>query len=423
MTSRISGFYKLSPEKRLDKIADHVGLAEEEKSILKGDSAFSIKQADRMVENVIGYLPIPLGVAANFKVNGKDVFVPMATEEPSVIAAASNAAKLAYDSGGFVTSYSGSIMIGQIQVTGVRDPYGAMARIYENKEELIHLCNQQDPTLVSLGGGIQDVHVRMVHTDTEKMIVIHLHVDTKDAMGANAVNTMAEAASPFIEKITKGKVILRILSNLADERITRVRAVFENPFQNDQEAIDKFYKAAQLAIYDPYRAATHNKGIMNGISSVVLATGNDTRAVEAGAHVYASVSGQYQSLTRWEKGENNKIIGTLEMPLAVGLVGGATQSHPVAKLATKMMGVQTAEQLAAVIASVGLAQNFAAIRALASEGIQKGHMKLHARNLAAMAGATEGEIDQVVEIAVKNQSFKFHEMEEIVKSLNTHEKG
>jgi len=422
MSSRIPGFYKLSPAKRLDKIAEHIELGEEEKDILRGNGGFSVNQADQMIENVIGYLPIPLGIAANFKVNGKDVFIPMATEEPSVVAAASHAAKLAYESGGFITSYTGSIMIGQIQVTDVEDPYGAMARVHENKEEIIKLCNKQDPTLVSLGGGMKDIHVRIVPTNSEEMILIHLLVDTRDAMGANAVNTMAEAVTPLIEKITQGSVVLRILSNLADERITRARAIFENPFEGDKVAMDKFYKAAQLAIYDPYRATTHNKGIMNGISAVVTATGNDTRAVEAGVHAYASKSGQYRSLTRWEIGKDNKIIGTIELPLAVGMVGGATQSHPVAKLATKIMGVQSAEQLAGVIASVGLAQNFAAIRALASEGIQQGHMKLHARNLAVLAGAKEDQIDEVVNIAAKHESYQFHEMEKIVKSLNTNRK-
>src|SRR5699024_6405129 len=303
MSSRIPGFYKLSPAKRLDEIAEQIDLGEEEKDILGGNGGFSVKQADQMIENVIGYLPIPLGIAANFKVNGKDVFIPMATEEPSVVAAASHAAKLAYESGGFITSYTGSIMIGQIQVTDVEDPYGAMARVHENKEEIIKLCNKQDPTLVSLGGGMKDIHVRIVPTNSEEMILIHLLVDTRDAMGANAVNTMAEAVTPLIEKITQGSVVLRILSNLADERITRARAIFENPFEGDKVAMDKFYKAAQLAIYDPYRATTHNKGIMNGISAVVTATGNDTRAVEAGVHAYASKSGQYRSLTRWEIGK------------------------------------------------------------------------------------------------------------------------
>ena len=418
MTSRISGFYKLSPEERLEKMAQHLDLSDEEKKVLQGESDFSIAQADRMVENVIGYLPIPLGVAVNFKVDGKDVFIPMATEEPSVVAAASNAAKLTYNTGGFRTSYSGSIMRGQIQVVNVKDPYGALARIYENKETILQQCNDQDPTLVSFGGGAKDLDVQVIQGETEKMVVAHLLVDTRDAMGANAVNTMAEAVSPFIEKISGGKVVLRILSNLADQRIVRARAVFENPFQGDGEVLGKFIRAYELAQADPYRAATHNKGIMNGISAVVLATGNDTRAVEAGAHAYASVSGRYCSLTRWELADDDSITGTIELPMPVGLVGGATQTHPVAKLTMKMLQVQTARELAGIIASAGLAQNFAALKALSDEGIQKGHMKLHARNMAAMAGAKEDQIDEVVKRASEQEKFNYDKIKQIVLSLH-----
>ncbi|MBM7599339.1 hydroxymethylglutaryl-CoA reductase [Virgibacillus halotolerans] len=421
MKSRISGFYKLLPEQRLNKIASLLELSEEEKKIFTGEEGFTVKQADRMIENVIGYLPIPLGIAANFKVDGEDVFVPMATEEPSVVAAASHAAKLTYDTGGFTTSYSGSIMRGQIQVTSMVDTYGALARIYENKEEIIELCNAQDPTLVAFGGGAKDLDVHVVQGESEKMLVVHLLIDTKDAMGANAVNTMAEAVSPLIEEITEGKVVVRILSNLADQRIVRARATFEDPFQGNQTTMKKFMSANHLAVADPYRAATHNKGIMNGVSAVVLATGNDTRAVEAGAHAYASISGKYSSLTRWELKGENTLVGTIELPLAVGLVGGATQSHPVAKLATKILNVKTAQQLAGIIASTGLAQNFAAIKALAGEGIQKGHMKLHARNMASVAGAPDDQIDQVVEHAVKEQRFGFHDMKHFVELLRNND--
>lgn len=417
MTTRIPGFYNLPPEHRLDKVAAILELSDDEKARIKGEHGFTLKQADRMIENAIGYLPVPLGVAVNFKVDGEDVFIPMATEEPSVVAAASHAAKLTYDTGGFTTSYTGSIMRGQIQVTSLKDPYGALARIYENKEEILELCNKQDPTLVSFGGGAKDLDVHVIQGETEKMIVVHLLIDTKDAMGANAVNTMAEAVSPVIEKITEGKVVVRILSNLADQRIVRARATFENPFQGDQAILEKFMSAHQLAIADPYRAATHNKGIMNGISAVVLATGNDTRAVEAGAHAYASVSGRYRSLTHWELKGNQTIIGTIELPLAVGLIGGATTSHPIAKLSTKILQVKTAERLAGIIASVGLAQNFAAIKALASDGIQKGHMKLHAKNMASMAGAREDQIEQVVKLAEQEQKFRSHDIEKFVQSI------
>lgn len=417
MGTRFKGFYRLSPEERLDNVAEHSGLSGEEKAIIRGEKGFSVQTADQMVENVIGYMPIPLGVAANFKVDGRDIFVPMATEEPSVIAAASNAARLAYDTGGFTTSFSGPIMIGQVHVTQLSHPYAAMAKIYENKEAILNKCNQQDPTLISLGGGALDLEVRVVKTLSEKVLVIHLFVDTRDAMGANAVNTMNEAVAPLIEKITGGKVVLRILSNLADKRIARARAVFESPFGNDKEMLHRFISAYELAAADPYRAATHNKGIMNGVSAVVLATGNDTRAVEAGAHAYAAKFGRYTTLTHYELGENRTIIGTIELPLAVGLVGGATKSHPVARTAIKMLGVKTSRELAGIIAAVGLAQNFAALRALASEGIQKGHMKLHAKNMAIQAGAKGHEIGRVVEWVVKEGRFRFDDIKRYLEKI------
>ncbi|GAA0590782.1 hydroxymethylglutaryl-CoA reductase, degradative [Virgibacillus siamensis] len=422
MTSRLSGFYKLSPEQRLEKVAEHLGgkLTENEKDILTGKQGFTTEQADHMVENVIGCLPVPLGVAVNFKVDGDDTFVPMATEEPSVIAAASHAAKFTYDTGGFTTSYSGSIMRGQMQVTRLENPYTAMAKIYENKEAIIELCNAQDRTLVSFGGGAKDLDIHVVPANGEKMLVIHLLIDTKDAMGANAVNTMAEAATPLVEKITGGEVVLRILSNLADKRIVRARATFQSPFDGDEAKMEKFLSAYQLAVADPYRAATHNKGIMNGISAVVLATGNDTRAIEAGAHAYAAASGNYQSLTHWER-DGDSITGMVEIPLAVGLVGGATQSHPVAKLAAKILQAKTAERMAGIMASVGLAQNFAALKALAGDGIQKGHMKLHARNMAMTAGADGSQLDEVVRIASEQGKFGFDEIKGIIQSLNQRE--
>ncbi|WP_010651325.1 hydroxymethylglutaryl-CoA reductase, degradative [Oceanobacillus massiliensis] len=418
MLSRIPGFYELSPEARIEKLSEHIRLTEEEMSVLQGAEGFTVNEADRMIENVIGYMPIPLGIAMNFKVDGEDVFLPMATEEPSVVAAASNAAKYTYLNGGFKTSYTGSIMRGQIQITDLEAPYAALALIYENKQTILDICNEQDPTLVAFGGGAKDIDVQVIQSEKEKMVVVHLLVDTKDAMGANAVNTMAEAAASFIEETTGGKVVLRIISNLADQRVVRARATFDNPFNDDGDAMRRFLLAYELAIVDPYRAATHNKGIMNGISAVALATGNDTRAIEAGAHAYASISGNYRALTHWERGPNNNLIGTIELPLAVGLIGGATQSHPVAKLAIKLMQVKTAERLSGILASAGLAQNFAAIRALATEGIQKGHMKLHARNMAVMAGANSDQIKSVVEMAVKHQRFRYDDIKEFVKALN-----
>lgn len=418
MNSRIPGFFKLSPEERLEKISQELHLTEEDKKVLTGNAGFTVENADRMIENAIGYLPVPLGLAANFKINGKDIFIPMATEEPSVVAAASNAAKLTYESGGFTTTYTGSIMRGQIQITNVKNPYFALAKIYENKGKIIQICNEQDSTLVSLGGGAKDIDVQIVETEIEKMVVVHLLVDTRDAMGANAVNTMAEAVTPFIEEITDGCVVLRILSNLADQRIVRARAIFKDPsLQGNREGLKKFIDSYQLALFDPYRAATHNKGIMNGISAVVLATGNDTRAVEAGAHAYAAVSGRYRSLTHWELGENDELIGMIELPLAVGLIGGATQSHPVAKLVIKMLDVGSAEELAEIIAATGLAQNFAALKALAGDGIQKGHMKLHLKNIAVMAGAKSEQIDEVVTKAIQKETHRFDDIKAIVEEL------
>lgn len=412
MQSRIPGFYKLSPEQRIEKIADEVDLTKEEKKQLH--NGLSLQEADNMIENVVGYMPIPLGIAVNFKINGKDMFIPMATEEPSVVAAASNAARLTYDLGGFITSTTDSIMIGQIQLINVKQPYETMAKIYEKKSEIISLCNEQDETLVRLGGGAMDLEVRVF--PEYHMVVIHLFVDTKDAMGANTVNTMVEAITPFIESIIEGNVGIRIISNLADQRIVRARGTFKNPF--NEEDLDKFIHAALLANIDPYRAVTHNKGIMNGISAVALATGNDTRAIEAGAHAYAAKSGAYSSLTNWEINEEGHIVGTIELPLAVGIIGGATRTNKVATTTLKIMKVENARELAGAIAAVGLAQNFAALRALAAEGIQAGHMKLHVANLAAMAGADADQMHEVVTRAEKLEKISYDKIKHIVTSLN-----
>lgn len=416
-SSRISGFYKLSPKERLDLVANARQLSEEEKQVLSGATAFPLRIANSMIENAVGVMSIPLGIATNFKINGVDRFIPMATEEASVVAAASNAARTSYDLGGFFTSLSGSIMRGQIQVVDLADPYGAMARIYENRQAILDRCNAKDPTLVSLGGGAIDVEVHVIERSKQPMLVLHLLVDTRDAMGANTVNTMAEAVAPYIEEVTSGRVVLRIISNLADRRLIRARAVFSSEQLGGDEVVGNIIRAYEFAECDPYRATTHNKGIMNGISAVVLATGNDTRAVEAGAHAYASVSGRYRSLTRWERNQQGNLVGTIELPMAVGIVGGATKSHPTARLALKIMNIQNAEELAGSIAAVGLAQNLAAMRALASEGIQKGHMALHARNLAMMAGANEDQIDQVVKQAIQEKDVRYDRILELTKQL------
>ncbi|WP_264739995.1 hydroxymethylglutaryl-CoA reductase, degradative [Cytobacillus firmus] len=416
-TTRVPGFYRLTPDERLDIVTKNCKLTEDETKYLSGEHALSMDLADSMIENVIGQIGIPIGVAANFKINGKDTFIPMATEEPSVVAAASNAAKAAYDLGGFYTSMSGTIMRGQIQVLNVADPFAARAKIFEHKAEILQRCNEKDPTLVSLGGGAIDLEVNIIQTTNNLMLVIHLIVDTKDAMGANAVNTMAESVAPFIETITNGRVVLRIISNLADRRLVRARAVFSAEALGGKEIVENIVNAFEFADFDPYRAATHNKGIMNGITAVVLATGNDTRAVEAGAHAYASISGRYRSLTKWEINKDGNLSGSIELPMAVGIVGGATKTHPVAKASLKIMEINSAEELAGCIAATGLAQNVAALRVLSAEGVQRGHMSLHARNLAVMAGANRSEIDRIVAKAIEEKDLRYDRILEITKAI------
>jgi hydroxymethylglutaryl-CoA reductase len=418
-SSRISGFYKMSPEERLEKVVENCGLTEEDLVALRDYEAAGVGLADRMIENAIGTIQIPLGIAANFVINGKDRLIPMATEEPSVVAAASNAARLARETGGFFTSNSGTIMRAQIQATGVSDPEGAKARLFEAKEDLLELANEQDPMLVRLGGGARDIEVHVLRSGLGPMVVTHLIVDVKDAMGANAVNTMAEALAPTVEAITGGRVYLRILSNLADLRLARARTVISKDSLGGEEEVDGFLFGHELAEVDPYRAATHNKGVMNGISAVVLATGNDTRAVEAGAHSYVARSGHYGSMTHWEKNADGDLVGSIEIPMPVGLVGGATKVHPTARLAVKILGVESASELAEIIAAVGLAQNFAAVRALASEGIQRGHMSLHAKNLAAAAGASPHEVAKVVEVMVRERKVRQDRAEEILAELRS----
>jgi hydroxymethylglutaryl-CoA reductase len=394
-SSELSGFYKLSVADRVKAVKDFAGLNDEEEALLQKPGALGFDVANRMIENVIGVMPVPMGVAMNFLINGREVIVPMAIEEPSVIAAASNAAKMTRAKGGFQATTTDPIMIGQIQVVGVQDAHRARFEILAQKTELLKHANAQDPVLVSLGGGARDLEVRIIDTFQGKMVIAELLVDCRDAMGANAVNTMTEAVAPLIEKISGGRVYLRIISNLAVKRLARSKATFPKDALGGEEVVDGIVNAYAFAAADPYRCATHNKGIMNGVTAVVLATGNDTRAIEAGAHAYAARSGHYTSLTAWEKDTNGDLVGTLEMPMAVGIVGGATASNPIAKVAVKILGIKTARDLAEVIVSVGLAQNLAALRALASEGIQRGHMNLHARNVAISVGAKGDLIDKV----------------------------
>lgn len=416
-TSKISGFYKLDPQERLKLVSDFAGLTQEEASCISSSGALSLDSADRMVENLIGVMEVPMGVAVNFLINGKDYLIPMAIEEPSVIAAASNAAKMAREGGGFTTSNTGPVMIGQIQAVGIADPAGARMSILEKKGEIIRRANDVDPVLVKFGGGAKDVEVRVIDTPGGKMVITHLIVDCRDAMGANAVNTMAETVAPYIEELTGGRVYLRIISNFADRRIIRVKAVFTKEAIGGEDVVDGIIAAYNFAASDPYRAATHNKGIMNGVTAAVLATGNDTRAIEAGAHVYASRSGTYLPLSCYEKNANNDLVATIEMPVAVGLVGGATKTNPIARAAVKILGVKTATEMGEVFAALGLAQNFAAMRALATEGIQRGHMGLHSRNVAIQAGATGELVDKIAGIMVKERKVRADRAKELLDEM------
>jgi hydroxymethylglutaryl-CoA reductase len=417
-TSRIPEFYKKTLEERLNIVAEYAGLTQEEVALLKNFGNLDPKIADSMIENVIGAMSYPFAVAVNFLINGKDYLVPMVIEEASVVAAASNAARVMRRDGGIKSMATQPVMIGQIQVVGVKDPWHKRMIILEHKDEIIQKANEVDPVLVKFGGGAKDVEARVVEGPRGPMIIVHLLVDVKDAMGANAVNTMAEKVAPMIERLTGGRVLLRIISNLADRRLVRSWVKVYKEDIGGEEVVDAIVDAWAFAAADPYRAATHNKGIMNGVIAVALATAQDHRAIEAGAHAYAARTGRYVPLSTWEKDQDGNLVGTLEMPMAVGIIGGATKVHPIAKIALKILGVKTATELAEVMGAVGLAQNFAALRALATEGIQKGHMRLHARNLAIMAGATGDLIDKVVEIMVSENKISFAYAQELVNKLS-----
>ncbi|MGO1602993.1 MULTISPECIES: hydroxymethylglutaryl-CoA reductase, degradative [unclassified Halomonas] len=395
-TSRIPGFYQLSPRERLRKVADISGLDAHGEAHLADTGNLPAETADSMIENVIGTLNIPIGVATNLMIDGEEPLVPMATEESSVVAAVCNAARQCRESGGFYTDTSSPIMIAQVQLLGVANPDFARLRLLEARDEIKCICDATDPVLIEHGGGFRDLEVRVM----EDMVIVHLLVDVRDAMGANAVNSMAEAVAPSLVAWTGGESRLRILSNLADRRLARVRATWHLDQIGGESVRDGILAAYRFADLDPYRAATHNKGVMNGVSAVVLATGNDTRAVEAGAHAYAARTGRYRSLTHWETDRDGHLTGTLEMPMPVGLIGGATRAHPTARRCLDILGVSSADRLARIIVAVGLAQNFAALKALATTGIQKGHMALHAKNIALMAGAEGKEVAQVAEALV-----------------------
>ena len=412
-SSRISGFYKLPVEERVKKVSELSGLTEEEVKLLLSQG-LGLEQADRMIENLVGVYRQPLGVAVNFLINGRDYLVPMATEEPSVVAAASNAAKIVRECGGFTAESTEPIMIGQIQLTKIGDPAKAVKRILSKKEELIAQANKLDPVLVKFGGGVKDLKVRILDSIVGKLLVVHLQVDVRDAMGANAVNTMCEALAPKLEELSGGKVCLRIISNYATERLARARATVSKEALGGEAVVDAVVAAYALADADVYRAATHNKGIMNGITAVVLATGNDTRAVEAGAHSYAARSGIYKPLSTYAKNKNGDLECNIELPIAVGLVGGATKTHPTAQYAVKVLGVKTARELSEVMAAVGLAQNMAALRALATEGIQRGHMELHARNIAVLAGAKGDDVDRIAKKMIEEKKIRVDRAKELL---------
>jgi hydroxymethylglutaryl-CoA reductase len=421
--SRIPGFYDKSLGDRIETITALMGLAPEHRAALDGSGGLTPEQANHMIENVVGTCALPLGVAVNFLVNGRDVLVPMAIEEPSVVAGASFMAKLARAGGGFTAHTSEPEMIGQIQILDVVDLSTARLALLEQKPRILELVNQIDPVLIRLGGGARDLEVRIIEdSPIGAFLVAHLIYDTRDAMGANAVNTACETLASTVEQITGGRVHLRILSNLADRRIARARCTIPaaqlsfGEFSGERVR-DGIVEACAFAIADPYRAATHNKGIMNGVDPVVIATGNDWRAIEAGAHAYAARSGRYTALTTWNRDKHGDLVGTIEMPMAVGIVGGATKVHPTAQAALALMGITSARELAEVIVSVGLAQNVAALRALATEGIQRGHMSLHARQVAIAAGATGDQIDLVVARMVAERKVRIDRAEEILKEL------
>ncbi len=402
MDSRISGFYSLSIDERHEAIANALSLSPEHFHPWINPQSLDQETANRMIENVVGQLSLPVGIAMNFLIDGESKFIPFCVEESSIVAAASNIAKRAFKCGGFTTNVDPPLMIGQLQILDIKNIDNAIQIIEENKNELIEKCNDIESTMIRLGGGCKDIECKILETESQKMLIVHLIVDTRDAMGANAVNTMAERAAPWLENLTGGRILLRILSNLATKRLARASVKLSpeaisskgDPSEGTQ-IINDIILAYEFADADPWRAATHNKGIMNAISPIGLACGQDWRAIEAGAHAYASITGRYRSMTRWWIDEQGWINGTIEIPLAVGTVGGASKIHPVAKLNLELTKTNSAQELAGVMACAGLAQNLGAMRALATKGIQEGHMRLHLRNMVMSAGATPDEVDDV----------------------------
>ena len=417
INSSISGFYKIPIEERQKVIIELFDLNKEEIILLQNYGYFKPSQLDTLIENVIGSYQLPMGIACNFKINNKDYLIPMVIEEPSVVAASSNAARFARKHGGFLSENVKSVMFSQIQITNLKDIKNARQNLIKNKNEIIKIANEQDPILNRLGGGAYDFEIRELTTRKGTMLILHLLIDVLDAMGANVVNTMAEAVSPYIEELCGGKIYLRIVSNLATYRIAKCKAVFDKDLLGGVEVVDGIMNAYEFALADPYRATTHNKGIMNGIVALTLATGNDTRAIEAGAHAYAALNGRYSPLTKFQVDSEGNLVGEIEIPLALGIIGGMTKIHPMARLALKILNVKSANELSQVAAALGLAQNVAALRALASEGIQKGHMTLHSRNIAKLAGVPEELIEKVAKKLVEDKKIRVNYAKEILQRI------
>lgn len=427
-TSRLAGFHKLPVAERLSQVSKLCRLSTDESSQLNGD-ALSLETANQMIENAVGTFQLPLGLGLNLKVNGRDYIVPMAVEEPSVVAAVSFAAKIAREGGGFIAEADDSLMVGQVQVTGYGDPEVASKKLLAHRTELLALANSFHPTMVKRGGGAKDIEVRVLPAPEgpqgEPLLVLHLIIDTQEAMGANLINTMAEGVAPMVEQITGGRVFLRILSNLCDRRLARsmcripVNALADFDLPGDQIA-QGIVQASRFALADPYRAATHNKGVMNGVDAVAIATGQDWRAIEAGAHAFACRDGQYRPLSTWTL-EGQELVGRIELPLALGTVGGPIRIHPGVQAALKVLKITGARELAMVMASVGLAQNFAAVRALGSIGIQQGHMALHARCVAVTAGVRGAWVEKIADLLVRAGHVKVDKAKEILAGLSREE--
>ncbi len=416
--SDLSGFYKLSIKERQKILTGFYDFTPEELKILENFGYFTNEEINTLIENVVGSYQLPMGIACNFKINGKDYLIPMVIEEPSVVAAASNAARIARKHGGFITKKVKSIMISQIQITQLDNTLEAIIKLMDNKEEILKIANEQDPILNKLGGGAIDFEIRELITKRGRMVILHLLVDVKDAMGANIVNTMAEAITPYIENLCGGRIYLRIVSNLAMYRIAKASAIFDKDLLGGSEIVEGIMNAYEFALADPYRATTHNKGIMNGIIALTLATGNDTRAIEAGAHAYAALRDIYSPLTSYNIDSNGNLNGNIEIPLSFGIIGGMTKIHPMARIALKILRIKSADELSQVAAALGLAQNVAALRALTSEGIQKGHMRLHSRNIAKLAGVPDNLIEKVADIIVKDGKVRIDHAKEVLKKIS-----